>query len=163
MSEPLSIGAIVLSAVTAAFHAAPRVSRWWAERGKANASVEVARAKVAEREASQRIETERARVEEIGVAERMIADRADELREREAEHAAERAAHLACLRQVGELRGDVGRLEGEVLAERTARQSLERVVVWLLERVGLDHDSPPADVAQTLDRIRPTLAPEPAE
>lgn len=83
MSEPLSIGAIVLSAVTAAFHAAPRVSRWWAERGKAHASVEVARTRASVREESRRFD----------IAERAIAAR--------------EADHADCRREVAALRLEV--------------------------------------------------------
>lgn len=136
--------------------------RWWEQRSARldEAAARAARdeaelAKLREREATER---KRLGVEEAGVAAKVVLDHAEDLRAREGEHAAERAGHRDCLRRCAALERRVGE-------EASAREALERVVIWLLERLGIDHDPPPDDVAETLARIRPTTPPppEPAE
>lgn len=136
----------------ALYIAVPKLIETWRSRHRDDAEV----AKVREREVTSRHRTE---AKGTALAADVVRQRAAALDAREAEHAAERHGHLKCLQQVG-------RLEGEVATERSARQALERVVLWLLERVGMADEPPPDDVAQTIERIRPTSlppAPEPAE
>lgn len=147
MPDPWSAGAFALGLLALAKTTIPK----WIDAWKANRRAEVEARRVEEREATER---RRLDVEEAGVAARVIERAAEDLRAKQEEHSAERAGHLACLERCAALERRVGE-------EVSARQALERAFVWLLELVGADHEPPPADVAMTIARIRPSLAPPP--
>ncbi len=142
-------GGIAGALVALAIVLGPKALDWLRSRSRDEAEV----AKTREREA-----TARHRIEADGtaLAAEVVRERAEELRAKAAEHEAERTGHRACLARVAEL-------EGRVAGETSARHALERVVFWALEKLGIDEKHLPEDVAQTLERIRPTITPEPAE
>ena len=145
-----SVGGLMALALVLAYVVAPKAIDAWKSRHHEKVELAV----VTEREATSR---HRLAVKDTGLAADMVRERAAALDAREAEHAAERQGHVECLQKLGTL-------EGRVVAAETAQTALERVVLWLLDRVGLTDDTPPDEVAKTLARIRPTAPPmEPAE